>query len=596
MVATFRSGTKSAYRNGSPSGPTKRGAMLRTLGVAVVALGVLGCGHRHETTPMDAGGADAATAADASIDAGVASLNVLFVGNSYTYVNDLPGMLASIASTSGVPPLIHTDMIASGGYALSDHWDTGDALTQILGGSYTHVVLQGQSEETLGTGSTFPHYAELFGQLIESVGARPTWFVTWARAAGDPSSYPWTFFSPGAMQDRITVAYLGAANSFANSVVSCVGEAFRRAEKDYPAIVLQQSDYSHPTVAGTYLAASTFYVALTGNPVPPASQLPAGLDPHDAASLRSIAAVGSLCSGVTVRGWANLEGCPPLAGPSSAANGVCQQSDPFGTPDAGPVEFLSGAPVTGLVLVQNPSDTAVGLSDSHRLVPPFSWTSGSFPGGSGSASGSAFCGASLAGGGACLLSVDFSGAASADGIVGLSVSNSYLDEITLPLHGTVMPRAWLAARAGIEGFPSPYCSPFECLTYSANPIGGVELQSLLVTNVGGAEVTSLGEGAPLAAPFSWGDAGFPGGAGTGTLGDASYPFCGAAPLAPGGSCLLTVQGTYLGSCLGEETNIDVAYSDAIGPVSPDGVWTAYAPPRQPDGGTCPLPWERVRFP
>jgi hypothetical protein len=566
--------------------------MLRALGVAIVALCVSGCRHDREPTGTDAGLADAATAADASIDAGIASLHVLFIGNSYTYVNDLPGMLASIAATSGVPPLIRTDTVASGGYALADHWDTGDALAQILSGSYTHVVLQGQSVETLGTGSTFPHYAALFGQLIESVGSRPGWFVTWARAAGDTSSYPWTYFSPDAMQDRITLAYLGAANNFSNSVVSCVGEAFRRAEKQYPAIVLQQSDYSHPTIAGTYLAASTFYVALTGNPVPPTSQLPAGLDSNDAASLRGIAAVGSLCSGVTVRGWASLEGCAPLAGPSSVFDGTCQQSDPFGIPDGGPVEFVSGSPLTGLVLVSNASDTAVGLSDARRLAPPFSWTSGSYPGGSGSVSGIPFCGTSLDGGAQCVVSVDFSGAASADGIVSISLSNSYLDQIILPLHGTVMARALLAASTGTEAFPSSYCSPSECLTYSANPIGGAESQSLLVTNVGGTDVTSLSEGASLAAPFSWGDAGFPGGTGTGNLGDASYLFCGATPLAPGASCLLSVLGTYSGSCSGAVSTIDLAYSDTIGPVTPDGTWVAYAPPGPPpDGGSCPLPWK-----
>jgi hypothetical protein len=65
--------------------------------------------------------------------------------------------------------------------------------------------------------------------------------------------------------------------------------------------VLQQSDGSHPTLAGTYLAASTFYVALTGQPVPAASAVPDPLGPDDAALLRDVARFGSNCADVEPR-------------------------------------------------------------------------------------------------------------------------------------------------------------------------------------------------------------------------------------------------------------------------------------------------------
>src|SRR3989442_1625729 len=72
-------------------------------------------------TPLEAdAGSDAGT--DAGADAGAATLSVLFIGNSYTYVNDLPGMLQQIAATAKAPPLISTEQVTVGGAALVDHW------------------------------------------------------------------------------------------------------------------------------------------------------------------------------------------------------------------------------------------------------------------------------------------------------------------------------------------------------------------------------------------------------------------------------------------------------------------------------------------
>src|ERR1019366_6178160 len=141
--------------------------------------------------------------------------------------------------------------------------------------------------------------------LIVGAGAQPTLFVTWARAAGDPiySPLPYgSFVCPAEMQDELTIAYEKVAQLWPRSILACAGEAFQRSLTRFPGIVLQQSDLSHPTVAGTYLAASTFYVALTGKPVPAQSDVPAGLSAEDAANLRDVAQVGSDCAAVELKG------------------------------------------------------------------------------------------------------------------------------------------------------------------------------------------------------------------------------------------------------------------------------------------------------
>src|ERR1700734_3192916 len=83
----------------------------------LLALG--GCG----TTRPGPSGTAPSPSADAgsstqTVDAGPSALNVLFIGNSYTYVNDLPGMLSQIAATAGTPPTIKTAEVVQGGATL----------------------------------------------------------------------------------------------------------------------------------------------------------------------------------------------------------------------------------------------------------------------------------------------------------------------------------------------------------------------------------------------------------------------------------------------------------------------------------------------
>ena len=68
-------------------------------------------------------------------------LHVLFIGNSLTYVNDLPAIVSALAEASG-GQRIACEAVASGGYSLEDHWQHGDALAAIRRGTWNVVVLQ----------------------------------------------------------------------------------------------------------------------------------------------------------------------------------------------------------------------------------------------------------------------------------------------------------------------------------------------------------------------------------------------------------------------------------------------------------------------
>jgi hypothetical protein len=254
----------------------------------------LACGGERTDrgTPIDAGtnSPDVTTQLDSSAPLDP-PLRVLFIGNSYTYVNDLPGLLRTISETAGVPPKIETDEVTAGGANLEEHFVTGTARARIALGTWTHVVLQGQSVEPLLWPESFVRYATYFGDDAVKVNARPTFYVTWARIAGDPLyQESFTGGSPDAMQDGLTKAYSDVAATFPTALVVKVGEAFRASLAARPTLRLHADDGSHPSIAGSYLAASTFYVALTGHAVPEAATVPSGVSTDDASYLRTIAA------------------------------------------------------------------------------------------------------------------------------------------------------------------------------------------------------------------------------------------------------------------------------------------------------------------
>src|SRR5262249_41915567 len=68
---------------------------------------------------------------------------MLFIGNSFTTRNDLPGLVAQLAAARG--RAIQHRLISAGGASLRQHWNAGEAHQAIHEGKFDHVVLQEQS-------------------------------------------------------------------------------------------------------------------------------------------------------------------------------------------------------------------------------------------------------------------------------------------------------------------------------------------------------------------------------------------------------------------------------------------------------------------
>jgi hypothetical protein len=70
---------------------------------------------------------------------------VLFIGNSYTGVNDLPNMFKNLALSMGDSVTI--DSNTPGGFTFNQHSTNATTLQKIQQGNWDFIIVQGQSQE-----------------------------------------------------------------------------------------------------------------------------------------------------------------------------------------------------------------------------------------------------------------------------------------------------------------------------------------------------------------------------------------------------------------------------------------------------------------
>jgi hypothetical protein len=204
-------------------------------------------------------------------------LRVLFIGNSLTEANDLPGMVSRIADGAGTLA-ITVEAVDFGGASLEDHWNQGEALAAIDRGGWDAVVLQQGPSALPESRVLLLDYAHRFADRIRAAGARPALYMVWPPLdrAGD-----W---------DAVTESYTAAARAV-DGLLFPAGEALREALRRKPTLDLLQTDRFHPTATGTYLAGLVIYAGLTERSVTGLGRLtaPAPLAPADVEVLEAAA-------------------------------------------------------------------------------------------------------------------------------------------------------------------------------------------------------------------------------------------------------------------------------------------------------------------
>ena len=195
------------------------------------------------------------------------SVRVLWIGNSYTFFNDLPAMVRDIAETKGVK-MAYSEVL-KGGERLKGHLENPRLIQLLKKGGWDYVVVQENSslpayDTDFVRREVYP-YAHAIDSLAHagSPDAKIVFYMTWGHKYGNirpREGYPLCDSFEG-MQERLKTSYLEM--TYQNDALCApVGMAWAEVRKMRPEIILYNQDAFHPAVAGTYLNAVTIFTTM----------------------------------------------------------------------------------------------------------------------------------------------------------------------------------------------------------------------------------------------------------------------------------------------------------------------------------------------
>lgn len=190
-------------------------------------------------------------------------MNILFIGNSYTYFFDLPQMFEKLCLANGKDVSVHS--VTAGGRELHESLIETDPLHQnIVAYMAEHAVdvLFLQEQSCLPA-----HNHDLFFKGVSGLHTlihpqRTIMYATWGRQEGseDLAYFGWT---KPYMTQALYDSYCLAAEKIGGDV-SPVGLCFRDINEKYPSIDVYDPDRSHPSLYGSSLACVCHYATLFG--------------------------------------------------------------------------------------------------------------------------------------------------------------------------------------------------------------------------------------------------------------------------------------------------------------------------------------------
>ncbi len=172
-------------------------------------------------------------------------MRIYFIGNSFTFFNDLPAVLADMLGCEVGRNL-------RGGAYLHDRLDPKDALhatlTCDLAENWDYALIQEQSRNPYEDPADYQRSVAELCRLVRAAGAKPVIYETWAYRAGSEKLAS-TGLNFAAMQSALSNACRTAAQAN-GALLAKVGQAFHASEDD----LLLPDDF-HPNEKGTELAA-----------------------------------------------------------------------------------------------------------------------------------------------------------------------------------------------------------------------------------------------------------------------------------------------------------------------------------------------------
>lgn len=192
-------------------------------------------------------------------------MNILFIGNSYTYYNDMPSLFEQLAISNQKSVKVHS--VTDGGRKLLAYMDATDEFTvklDTLLSKHTFDVcfIQEQSLLPIVDYDKFIYGLDCVVNKLKNKANQILLYATWGRKNGSKQleEHNWTTES---MANLLSDAYQKAAKLYA-ARVSPVGNNFLYVTQKYPEINLYHEDCSHPSYQGSCFAALTHYHTVFG--------------------------------------------------------------------------------------------------------------------------------------------------------------------------------------------------------------------------------------------------------------------------------------------------------------------------------------------
>jgi hypothetical protein len=176
-------------------------------------------------------------------------LDVLFIGNSHTYLNFMPQMLLALVDAENRGFKLNVDQCTGEGVSLGWHWQNPPSRDAITGNRWDYVVLQDRSGGPLEEPEYFAHHAGLLDAEIRKQDAETIFYLTWANRTRPET------------QAVLTGAYTKMAREL-GAILAPVGLAWEAVQRVDPDFDLHHRDGRHANPVGSYLAACVFYSVL----------------------------------------------------------------------------------------------------------------------------------------------------------------------------------------------------------------------------------------------------------------------------------------------------------------------------------------------
>jgi len=167
-------------------------------------------------------------------------INILFIGNSLTYTNNLPELVKKSAKLKGIE--IDTKIIAYPNYAIIDHWNDGQVQKLINSKKYDFVILQqGPSSQKDGR-KILIEYGKKYSRLCEINDAKLCYFMVW------PSLNNYNTF------ESVIINHIDAA-SINSAILLPVGKVWKYYFDKTNKFEYYSPDGFHPSLKGSQIAA-----------------------------------------------------------------------------------------------------------------------------------------------------------------------------------------------------------------------------------------------------------------------------------------------------------------------------------------------------